>query len=207
MTGHAWCATRRTSPAPQAGRAPRRGRAAGRGAAEPATTTEGGSPRQSAGGTAPAGQGRPRPPRPSGLFKITGWAEPATPKASEATPSPHHSGLAIHAASDRPARREGRASTPPPTTTAPADGAGATRRGWARQHRDRPGRKAALGRRRRSREEPAPRPLPPPRRTGAGYLNPCPAGAHRFRLPAGIGSPWGAYGGTYRRRQRRPPGV
>lgn len=171
------------------------------------STTEGGSPRQSAGGTAPAGQGRPRPPRPSGLFKITGWAAPASPTTSEATPSPHHSGLAIHAASDRPARREGRASTPPPTTTAPADGAGATRRGWARQHRDRPGRKAALGRRQRSREVPAPRPLPPPRRTGAGCLNRAPAGAHRFRFPAGIGSPWGAYGGTYRGRQRRPLGV
>ena len=169
--------------------------------------TEGGSPRQSAGGTAPAGQGRPRPPRPSGLFKITGWAAPASPTTSEATPSPHHSGLAIHAASDRPARREGRASTPPPTTTAPAEGAGATRRGWARQHRDRPGRKAALGRRRMEPGGARPATATPTQTDGGGLSQSVPHRGTPLSSPRRNRLPPGAYVGTYRRRQRRPPGV
>lgn len=169
----------------------------------------GGEPAPKRGGHSPRRAGAAKAAAPERLNWNNGLGGTSYPK-KRARPHPARTTAAWRStlpATAPPAGKAERAPHPPPPPPHQRRGQGLPGGAGRGSTTDRPGRKAAPGRRRRSREVPAPRPLPPPRGTGAGYLNRAPAGAHRFRLPAGIGSPWGAYGGTYRRRQRRPPGV
>ncbi len=173
-------------------------------------TTEGGSPRQSAGGTAPAGQGRPRPPRPSGLFKITGWAAPATPKSERGhtQPAPQRLG---NPRCQRPPRPPGRPSehpTPPPPPhqrTGQGLPSGAGRGSTGTDQVGKPPSDGDGGAGRCPRRDRCPHPDGRARaisiRAPQGHTAFVPPSPRRNRLPPG------AYGGTYRRRKRRPPGV